>query len=102
MGTIVVGTTPTIYITDFNVIKPLEIERASLIISRYGKVLLEKTLDDAEVTGEQISWDLTQEETIAIGKGDVVVSCNFIIGDKRYATPESAISFVRNLKEGVM
>ena len=36
MGTIVVGTTPTIYITDFNVIKPLEIERVSLIISRYG------------------------------------------------------------------
>lgn len=102
MGTIVVGTTPTIYITDFNVIKPLEIEKASLIISRYGKVLLEKTLDDAEVTGEQISWDLTQEETIAIGKGDVVVSCNFVIGDKRYATPETSISFVRNLKEGVM
>lgn len=27
MGTIVVGTTPTIYITDFNVIKPLEMEK---------------------------------------------------------------------------
>lgn len=61
---IIIGTTPTIIYT-FKTVSVSEIAVAILTI-KYGKDTLTKTLEDAEVGEDHLSWTLTQEETLAI------------------------------------
>lgn len=66
MVQIIIGTTPTITYK-FKIVSPTELEKAILTIKIAGQVILEKTLADASVGEDTLSWTLTQEETLSIG-----------------------------------
>lgn len=64
MNKIIIGTTPTIIYT-FKTVSVSDITVAILTI-KSGKDTLTKTLEDAEVGEDRLSWTLTQEETLSI------------------------------------
>ena len=66
MTQIIIGTTPTITYK-FKIVSPAELEKAILTIKIAGSVILEKTLADATVGEDSLSWTLTQQETLSIG-----------------------------------
>lgn len=66
MTRIIIGTTPTITYT-FKVVPVSSIVKAVLTIKERGVNIIEKTLSDATVGEDTLSWTLTQEETLAIG-----------------------------------
>lgn len=61
---IIIGTTPTIIYT-FKMVSVSDITVAILTI-KSGNNTLTKTLEDAEIGEDSLSWTLTQEETLAI------------------------------------
>ena len=60
---IIIGTTPTITYT-FHVVSPADLTKAILTIKNAGNVILEKTLADAVVGENSLSWTLTQQEQL--------------------------------------
>ena len=77
MPDIVIGTTPTIKYT-FHSVEPSDIVSAFLTFKQSGRVLLIKSLTDAEVGGDYISWRLSQEDTLTLGIGDVEIVLNWL------------------------
>ncbi len=59
------GSTPTFKYT-FRVVDPADIAVAYLTISQFGTNVIEKTLADAEVGADSLTWTLTQDETLAL------------------------------------
>lgn len=62
---IVAGTTPTI-IYRFRVVDPADLVYALLTIEYCGRIVLQKTLEDADVGEKSLSWRLSQEETLSL------------------------------------
>ena len=74
---IVIGTTPTIKYT-FNKVNVNDITKAILSISRYDNVILTKSLSEATVGNDFLSWTLTQEETLNVGESTVNIMLNWV------------------------
>lgn len=73
MTKIIIGTTPTITYT-FHTVSVSDLTKAILTIKCNGQVILEKTLADAVVGENSLSWTLTQQDKADIaGLVDVPV-----------------------------
>ena len=80
MTTIVIGTTPTITYT-FKVVSVSSIVTAILTIKQRTGIVIKKTLADATVGENTLSWTLTQEETLALGAKSGTVMLNWVTSD---------------------
>lgn len=65
MINIVIGTTPTIKFT-FNIVDPADITAAVMTIKYNGEIIIEKALADAAVGEHDISWILSQSDTLLL------------------------------------
>ena len=72
------GTTP---LNTFNV--NVDLREARIYISYYqrGRVVVEKTGEDLEVTANQITTALTQEETLSFKTGPVKIQIRYVMPD---------------------
>lgn len=102
MTRIIIGTTPTITYT-FKVVPVSSITSAILTIKERGVNIIEKTLSDATVGEDTLSWTLTQEETLAIGARGASIMLNWKLRDgTRGASKEESITWVNNHIREVM
>ena len=96
MTQIIIGTTPTITYK-FKIVSPTELEKAILTIKIAGHVILEKTLADAVVEEDSLSWTLTQQETLDIGTRNGKMMLNWLThSGKRGASEETTIVGIQN------
>ena len=77
MYKIIIGTTPTITYK-FNVVSVSDIVSAILTVKERGENVIEKSLADASIGEDTLSWTLTQEETLQIG----VKTCTMMLNWK--------------------
>ena len=105
MGQIIVrGTTPTIKYT-FDKVNAADIVTAYLTIKQNGELLLEKTLNDADVDTESntLFWRFTQQETLSIGLGEITVMANWKSQDgTRGASRKISVLIMDNDKDEVI
>lgn len=102
MTQIIIGTTPTITYK-FKIVSPAELEKAILTIKIAGQVILEKTLADAVVGEDSLSWTLTQQETLNIGTRSGKMMLNWLTASgTRGASAETVIMGVTNHKREVI
>lgn len=96
MANIAMGTTPTITYR-FKIVSPAEIRTCILTIKCNGQILIEKTLSDAEIGTDSVSWTLSQEETLSLGTRVAKMMCNWVTADgKRGVSEEATIKGTTN------
>ena len=96
MITIALGTTPTILIKP-KVVSPKDFVIADLTIKGRNNILLTRNIDTATIEDSQISWKLTQKETLALGVGTYSIMCNWVTGDgTRGITKEDTLQVIDN------
>lgn len=96
MANIIIGTTPTITYK-FKIVSSAEIRIAILTIISARTVLIEKTLDDAIIGEDTLSWALSQEDTLALGTKTAKMMLNWVTADgKRGASEETTIKGTTN------
>lgn len=102
MTKIIIGTTPTIIYT-FKIVSPADLTKAILTIKCAGQIILEKTLADAVVGENSLSWTLTQQETLALGTRTAKMMLNWLTASgTRGASAETIIVGVTNHKREVI
>lgn len=102
MLNIIIGTTPTITYT-FKTVSPPDLTKAILTIKCNGQIILEKTLADAVVGENSLSWTLTQQETLNIGTRSGKMMLNWLTNSgTRGASKETPIMGVTNHKREVI
>ena len=102
MTEIIIGTTPTI-IYKFKIVSPADLTKAILTIKCAGQIILEKTLVDAVVGENSLSWTLTQQETLNISTRSGKMMLNWLTNSgTRGASAETAIMGVTNHKREVI
>lgn len=102
MTQIIIGTTPTITYT-FKTVSPADLTKAILTIKCAGQIILEKTLADATVGEDSLSWTLTQQETLDIGTRSGKMMLNWLTNSgTRGASAETVIMGVTNHKREVI
>ena len=102
MTQIIIGTTPTITYT-FNTVSVSDLTKAILTIKCAGQVILEKTLADATVGENSLSWTLTQQETLNISTRKGKMMLNWLTNSgTRGASAETVIVGVTNHKREVI
>ena len=93
---IIIGTTPTITYK-FKIVSPADFRTAILTIKNQSEIIIEKTLADAVVGEDSLSWTLTQQETLNIGTRSCKMMLNWVThSGKRGASEETAIMGVSN------
>lgn len=96
MITIALGTTPTILI-NLDKVDPKTFVIADLTIKGRNNILLTRNIDTAIIKDSQISWKLTQKETLALGLGTYSVMCNWVTADEtRGITKEDTLQVIDN------
>ena len=101
MASIIRGTTPTIKYS-FSQVAVSDIVSAYLTI-KDGKEGLERDITTATVGENDISWTLTQAETLALDAGPVIIMLNWKLADgTRGASSKTAATVVKNHKEVVI
>lgn len=80
MTQIIIGTTPTITYK-FNTVSPSDFRTCILTIKCNGQKLIEKTLSDAEIGSDSVSWTLSQAETLLLGTRVAKMMCNWVTQD---------------------
>lgn len=99
---IIIGTTPTITYR-FSVVTPSDFDLAILTIKKCGTIIIEKTLSDAEVGENSLSWTLTQEESLMIGISNATMMVNWLTHNgTRGASPEVRVQGIDNHKREVL
>ena len=102
MLNIIIGTTPTITYT-FRTVSVSDLTKAILTIKCAGQVILEKTLADAVIGENSLSWTLTQQETLALSTRTAKMMLNWLTNSgTRGASAETAIVGVTNHKREVI
>lgn len=102
MTQIIIGTTPTITYT-FKTVSPADMTKAILTIKCMGQIILEKTIADAVVGENSLSWTLTQQETLDIGTRSGKMMLNWLTNSgTRGASAETVILGVTNHKPEVI
>lgn len=77
---ITIGTTPTITYK-YKTVSPSDFRACILTIKCNGQILIEKTLSDAEISTDSVSWTLTQAETLSLGTRVAKMMCNWVTAD---------------------
>lgn len=96
MITIALGTTPTILI-NLDKVDPKTFVIADLTIKGRNNILLTRNINTAIIKDSQISWKLTQKETLALGLGTYSVMCNWVTADgTRGITKEDTLQVIDN------
>lgn len=96
MITIALGTTPTVLI-NLDKVDPKTFVIADLTIKGRNNILLTRNIDTATIEDSQISWKLTQKETLALGLGTYSVMCNWVTADgTRGITKEDTLQVIDN------
>lgn len=90
MISIIQGTTPTIKYT-FNIVNPSDIVKAVLTIKSCGVITVTKTLEDATVGETDISWTLTQEDTLTLATGKARMMLNWVTNSSTRGTSEETV-----------
>lgn len=99
---IIIGTTPTITYK-FKLVPPSDINTAILTIVCGGSILIEKTLEEASVGEDTLSWTLSQEETLSLGTRSAKMMLNWKTeSGLRGASRETSIKGVTNHKKEVI
>ena len=102
MTQIIIGTTPTITY-NFKVVSPADLTKAILTIKCAGQIILEKTLADATIGENSLSWTLTQQETLDIGTRSGKMMLNWLTNSgTRGASAETHIMGATNHKREVI
>lgn len=102
MTKIIIGTTPTITYK-FSVVSVSDIVSAILTVKERGTTIIEKSLADASVGEDTLSWTLTQQETLDIGVKSATIMLNWKLRDgTRGASREDVITGVSNHVREVM
>lgn len=102
MNQIILGTTPTI-LFEFETVDPSTFVAAEMTIKGRSNILLTKTLSGARRTSTQLSWKLTQQETIGLGVGTYTIMCNWLTADgTRGACLETTVKILSNHDPAVM
>lgn len=102
MINITIGTTPTITYK-FKIVSPADLTKAILTIRCDGQIILEKTLADAVVGENSLSWTLTQQETLNIGTRSGKMMLNWLTNSgTRGASAKTVIVGVTNHKREVI
>lgn len=102
MDRIIIGTTPTITYK-FKVVSVVDITKAILTIKERGVTIIEKTLAEASIGEDTLSWTLTQQETLNIGVRSASIMLNWLTTDgTRGASKEESITGVNNHIREVM
>lgn len=97
MTQIIIGTTPTITYK-FKIVSPSDFRTAILTIKKQSETIIEKTLADATIGEDSLSWTLTQQETLNIGTRFCKMMLNWVTyTGKRGASEETAIQGINNL-----
>lgn len=88
---IIIGTTPTIKYK-FRVVDVSTITTAILTVEKNGRNIVKRNMSTATVGEDFLSWDLTQEETLRIGRGGATIMINWLtLNGKRGASAEAPI-----------
>lgn len=97
MITIALGTTPTVLI-ELNEVNPQDFVIADLTIKRGKDIILTRHIDTATINGKEISWKLTQKETLDFSVSTSYrVMCNWVMSDgTRGITKESTLQVIDN------
>ena len=96
MAEIIIGTTPTITYK-FKIVTPSEFRECILTIKCNGQILIQKTITDATVGEDSVSWTLTQLETLDIGTRSGKMMLNWVThSGKRGASKETTIIGAQN------
>ena len=92
MGTprIIIGTTPTITYK-FHIVDVTEISVAILTVKQRGVNIIEKTLADATIGEDSLSWTFTQQETLSIGARASTMMLNWKTADGTRGASEEVI-----------
>lgn len=102
MTKIIIGTTPTITYK-FSVVSVSDIVSAILTVKERGVTIIEKTLADASIGEDTLSWTLTQRETLDMGARSASIMLNWKLNDgTRGASKEEVITGVSNHVREVM
>ena len=96
MHTIVVGTTPTIQFK-FKTISPSDLIQAKMTIKGKNAILLSKFLSEATIGEDNISWKLSQAETLSLGVGTRTMMLNWLTADgTRGVSPKETVNVTDN------
>lgn len=96
MASIIRGTTPTIKYT-FAEVTVSELSAVYLTFRQNGRNVIEKDLSSGVVGDVDISWTLTQAETLTLTAGNVSVMINWKLNDgTRGASAKSALVIEEN------
>ena len=87
MKKIVVGTTPKI-MWKFSEVDVSNIVKATMTVVRYGKTLLTKDINSALITDNEITYNLSQTDTLKIGAGSCEIMLNWVTSDGIRGTSE--------------
>ena len=91
---IVRGTTPSIYYK-FTYVDLSYLSKAIMVVKSYGRIVIEKTLEDARIEGDTIIWRLEQEETLRLSVNTVAtVVCDWLLQDDTRGRSNAADFFV--------
>lgn len=96
MASIIIGTTPVIKYR-FNTISVDNLIAAIMTVKKNGAIILRKELPEAYVDDNALEWQLSQEETLAIGTGGARIMLNWLLADgTRGASMEREIQTAGN------
>lgn len=92
------GTTPTLLFTmPFN---STGITVLYVTFQQEGKNVLEKALDDVEWEGNEIKIKLTQEDTLKLGEGDVMIQIRLKFEDDTAMASDIIYTFAQEILKG--
>lgn len=96
MQKIVVGTTPKIR-WHFSKVKVSDIVTATMTIKRYSKNIIMKEIDSAIINNDEITYSLSQDETLGIGVGTCEIMLNWVTNNGiRGTSGITHIEFTKN------
>lgn len=97
MITIALGTTPTILI-NLDKVDPKTFVIADLTVKNRNGIIITRNIDTASIEGSQISWKLTQKETLKLTTvASYKVMCNWVTADgTRGITKETDLRVIDN------
>lgn len=97
MITIALGTTPTILVK-LNEVSPKSFVIADLTIKKGDTIILTRHIDTAAIADNEISWKLTQKETLGFSVSTAYrVMCNWVTSDgTRGIVKEASLQVIDN------
>ena len=102
MANIIRATTPT-FKYKFKSVTVANITKAYLTIKQEGETIIEKTLEDATVGTDFLSWTFTQAETLQMSTSKIRVMLNWKLADgTRGASKKTTLAIDCNFKEEVI